>query len=330
MEPRQKRVLGFFLLVLLAPILFSTSSGALRGEAADRPTIALIVMAVDSEYWLTVGAGAQAACKELGASLIFKGPSYSTDIAGQVSLVEDMVSRKVDAILLAPSDADALVPAINRAVALGIPVILVDSAANTNSAVSYVATDNEKGGEAAAQALAEAIGRKGKVALVNFVPGQTTAMARARGFEQGLKRFPDIKLVAVQYSQSDRAIGMKVTEDILTAHPDIAGIFGANSRSALGAGQAIKNRNLVGKVKLVGFDAVPDEISMLEDGVISALIAQHPYSIGYEGVRIALAHLRGEVVPKRVDTGISVITKGNMREPDIQKVLYPEKLGKPN
>lgn len=294
--------------------------------AANEPLdIALIVKSVDSEYWLTVKAGAEKAAKELGVNLTFKGATTETDIAGQVGIVENTISQKADAIVLAASDTKALVPPVEKAVANNIPVITIDSGIDSDKPASFISTDNKKAAEIGAQVLAEMTGKKGEVAVVNFVPGAATAVMREEGFKNGIKQFPDMEIVSIQYSQSDKARAMDVTNDILTGHPNVVGIFGANNRSALGAAQAVKQKGLAGKVKLIAFDADPDEIQALQDGTIQALIVQNPFKMGYEGVINAVKAIKGEQVEKQIDTGVTVVTMENFNDAEIQQLLFPTK-----
>jgi ribose transport system substrate-binding protein len=302
-----------------------TDSASTAASANNPMNVALIVKSVDSEYWLTVKAGAEKAAKELGVNLSFKGAPTETDIAGQVGIVENSIDQKVNAIVLAASDTKALVPPVEKAVNAHIPVVTVDSGVDSDKAESFIATDNVKAAEIAAKTLAYMSGKKGDVAVINFVPGAATAVMREQGFKDGLKQYPDMKIAAIQYSQSDKARALDITNDILTGHPNVVGLFGANNRSALGAAQAIKQKGLAGKVKIVAFDADPDEIKALQDGTIQALIVQNPFKMGYEGVENAVKAIKGEPIEKRVDTGVTVVTKDNFNSPDVQKLLYPNK-----
>ncbi|MBN2288607.1 MAG: ABC transporter substrate-binding protein [Candidatus Glassbacteria bacterium] len=277
-------------------------------------------------FWLTVKAGADSAGKELGVDVIWKGPTLETDIAGQIAIVEDYLNKHVDAIVLAACDAKALIPVVEEADRRGIPVITIDSGLDSDIPLSFVASDNVIAAGKAADVLAELIGYRGEVACIPFIPGAETSIWRETGFREALEKYPDITLAAVQYSQADVATGMAVTENILTAQPGLKGIFAANEAGAIGAAQAVAARNLQGKVKLVGFDASPNEIEALRSGVIQALIVQNPFAMGYLGVSSAVGALQGKPVEKRIDTGVTVITMDNFSEPQIQKVLYP--LGK--
>lgn len=324
--------LTFVMMLAFVVILSGCSSSSSSSEnnnasgQEDKPlNVALIVKSVDSEYWLTVKAGAEKAAEELGVNLSFKGAPTETDIAGQISIVESAVNQHVDGIVLAASDTQALVAPAEKAIDSGIPVVTVDSGIDSDKPQSFIATDNEKAAEEAAKALAEMAGKKGKVAVVNFVPGAATAVMRENGFVAGIEQFPDMEIASIQYSQSDKAKALSVTEDILTANPDIVGIFGANNKSALGAAQAIKQKGLEDKVHLVAFDADPDEINALQEGTIKALAVQNPFKMGYEGVANVVKIINGEQVEKRIDTGVTIVTMDNFNEPDVQALLFPEK-----
>jgi ribose transport system substrate-binding protein len=286
-------------------------------------TIAVIPKGLVHQFWLTVKAGAEQAAQESSVKILWKGPARETDVAGQVAIVEDMISRGVDAIVMAACDARALVPTVAKAVEKKVPVITIDSGVDSDLPVTFVATDNVAGAGAAADTLAKLIGGKGKVGLIPFIPGAATSDMRERGFKEQIAKYPDIQLVQTLYSQSDAARGMAVTEDMLTSHADLAGIFATNEPGALGCVRAVESRGLAGKVKLVAFDAADAEIDALKRGTIQALIVQNPFKMGYLGVQSALKAIRGEQVEKRIDTGVSVVTHENMAEPEIQRLLYP-------
>jgi ribose transport system substrate-binding protein len=322
-----KKLVSFGLAMTLLLSVFLTGCSSSESTAKDKgkKEIALIVKSVDSEYWLTVKAGAEKAAKELGVNVTFKGAQTETDIAGQISIVESAINQKVDAIALAASDSDALVPPVEKAVDAGIPVVTIDSGVNSDKPQSFIATDNEAAAATAADTIAEIAGKKGDVAVVSFVPGAATAVQRETGFEKGLKNYSDMKIVTTQYSQSDKARALSVTEDILTANPGLVGIFGSNNKSALGAAQAVKQKGLTDKIALVAFDADPDEITALQEGTIDALVVQNPFKMGYLAVKNAVDIIDGKKVEKRVDTGVTVVTMKNFEDEEVQKLLYPEK-----
>lgn len=305
-------------LVLLTMFVSCRPSGTKRVQILVAPK------AIASSFWLTVKAGAMKAGEDCNADVLWKGPEAETDIAGQISIIEDYINKKVGAVVMAACDADALVPAIAKAQRAGIPVVVIDSGVNSDIPVSTVATDNIEGAKKAARILAELIGGKGKVACIPMVPGAATSIQREKGFRDELANHPGLELVAVQYSQSDMAKGMAVTEDILTANPDLAGIYAASEPGAIGVARALVGRGVAGKVKLVAFDSAPNEVQALKDGSIDALIVQDPYRMGYEGVKTAVDVLNGKTPEKHIDTGVTVVTRENLNDPTVQKLLNPQ------
>jgi len=287
--------------------------------------IAAVPKGTTQEFWLTVKAGAEAAGKESGARIIWRGPAKETDVAGQMAIIENFINQKVDAIVMAACDSKALIPIVERAIKAQIPVVTIDSGIDSPIAASFVATDNIDGAKKAADELAKLIGGKGEVGLIPFVSGAATSTMRENGFKEGIEKYPNIELVATLYSQSDVSRGIAVTEDMLTAHPKIAGIFAANEGGAVGCTRALEQRKLAGKVKLVAFDAAPAEIDALKRGTIQALIVQNPFKMGYEGVKAAMDAKSGKTVKKRIDTGVTVVTMKNFNQPEIQKLLCPLK-----
>ena len=285
--------------------------------------IAVVPKATAHQFWTTVKAGAEAGGQEAGAEIIWKGPSAETDYAGQISIVQDFVTQKVDAIVLAATDSDALVDAVKQAEEAGVKVIAIDSGINYPDLRSYVATDNVAAAKLAGETLIQLIGGQGKVGLIPFVKGAGSSEEREQGFKDAVAAATGVELAATDYSDSSAAKAKDVTQDMLTRVPDLAGIFGANEPGAVGAAQALKEMNKAGQVKLVGFDGSPEEVQLLEDGVIDALVLQDPYRMGKLGVETAIAAIQGEVVATRIDTGVTVVTKENLQTEEVQKLLNP-------
>lgn len=292
-------------------------------SAGDRLEIAVIPKGLAHQFWLTVRAGAEAAGKDLGADIVWQGPPKETEITKQINIVQDMISRGVDAIVLAACDENALVQGIEQAMDDGIPVITIDSGVQSDRPLSFVATDNVAAAELAADKLAELIGGSGKVGLIPFVKGAATSQRREEGFRIGVDKRFDLELASVLYCDSDVAKAMNAADDMMTSHPDMKGIFAANEAAAIGAAQAIRVAGKAGDVKLVAFDAAEEEINALKEGVIQALIVQSPYRMGYLGVEAAVNAIRGEEVEKRIDTGVTVVTQDNLNSPEVQELLYP-------
>ncbi len=307
---------------LVGIIIFFSQISA---ESPKRPTVLVCAKTLASSFWLTVREGAYAAGKEYGAEIIWKGPAVETDIAGQISIVEDYTNKKVDAIALAACDVKALYAPVKKALDKGIPVVSLDSGLDPDPTLSLVATDNLKGAIDAGNVLVKLMGGKGKVACIPYIPGASTSILREKGFKIAISKFPDVKLVAIQYSESDVAKAMAVTENILTANPGLDGIFAANEPSAIGVSRAVKARGLAGKVKIVAFDASSAEIEMLKNGTIQGLVVQNPYNMGYTAVKVCIDALHGKKIAKRIDTGVEVVTMNNYYKPSVQKLLFPLK-----
>lgn len=299
----------------------SPGADARQDQGSRQIEIALVPMGLSHQFWLTMKEGADAAARETGVSLLWQGPAKESEFDKQINIVQDLIVRKVSAILLAACDENALVDAVNQADRAGIPVICVDSGVASDTPKSLIATDNVLGAKKGAEELARLIGEEGEVGLVSVAKGIGTSELREKGFFEGIEQFPRIRVVSVQYSQADMGTAMNVTQDMLTGNPGIKGIFAANEAGTVGAAQALRALGKAGTVKLVGFDASEHEIEALREDVVQALVVQNPYRMGYEGVMTALKVLRGETVPKRIDTGVTVVRKADLDNPDIRKLL---------
>lgn len=302
-----------------------TAAGLTACRTRHRLLYAVVPKGQANIYWQTVHAGAAEEAKEAGVDIDWNGPALETDYTQQISIVDDFINRHVDGIELAPSEKDALVPAIERARAAGIPLTIIDSGADTDDFISFVATDNYAGGVMAARRLAKILDDQGNIAVIATVPGGASTMAREQGFQDTIqKEFPKIKIVAFQYGMSDSAKALAVSEDILAAHPDLKGMFASNESSSIGADQALKERGLAGKVKIVGFDNSPTLVADLQAGVIDSLVIQDPFQIGYQGLKALVDARAGRKPPKRTDLPPVLVTRDNMNDPNIQKLLNPD------
>ena len=289
----------------------------------QKSVIAVIPKGRAHLFWQSVHAGAVAASWESGVEIIWNGPPTETDYTTQLQIVEAMINRRVDAIVLAPIDKKAMVGVVERAATTGIPVVIFDSGIETDRFVSYVATDNYRAGQIAAERVGEILKGKGKVAIVATQPGAASTMEREAGFEDAVKqKFPWIRIVDKRFGMSDYAKSLAVAENMLTAHPDLDGMFASNESSAVGATQALKGRQ--SKVKLVGFDWSPTLLEELRSGVIDSLVVQHPFKMGYESVVAAVRKLRGGSPPKLNPLPPRLITLENLNEPDVQVQLNPD------
>ncbi len=298
----------------------------LRPAAAQ--TIPVIVKDTTSQYWQIVLAGARKAGQELKIHVPELGAQSESDIAGQITALENAVSEHPAAIVIAPTQYAALGPPITAA-AKEVKVIGIDSGADSKAFTSFLSTDNVKGGEEAGEALAAAIKAKtgkdaGDVALITALPGVGSLDQRAEGFKRALAHHPGLKLVASRIADGQPTTGLNIMTDLLTANPHLAGVFASNLPMIQGAAQALAEANRANQVALVGYDSDKTLVDFLNQGVIQALVVQDPYRMGHEGVEIALKASRGEFVPKEIDTGVTVITKENVNSPRSQELLNPK------
>lgn len=311
----------FTLLLVLVVIAVLSAPACNRGGRGKR-VIAVIPKGVAHFFWQSVHAGAEAAGKEFGVEVMWKGPAQETDYTGQINIVEDAINRRVDGIVLAPSHGDALVPIVERAQKEGILVTIFDSGISTENYLSYVSTDNRQGGVVAAERLAEKLGGKGKIAILGVKAGSVSTDEREQGFQDTIKqKYPGIEIVAFQYGDADRAKSLDRATDILTAHADLDGIFASNESSTVGAVQAIKQKGLSGKVLLGGFDSSPNLVDDLKAGAIDSLVLQNPFKMGYEGVKAIVDRLNGQTPQRRLDTGVKLLTKENLDTPEMQQLV---------
>lgn len=274
-------------------------------------------------FWQSIHAGAEKAAREKGLEIIWNGPASEADVAGQLKIVERMITRRVDAIVLAPTDKNALVAVVNRAAAEGIPVVIFDSGIDTDKFVSQVSTDNYRAGQVGAARLGSLLHGKGKVVIVAVQPGGASTMAREQGFEDKIKAdYPGIQIVDKRYGMSEVAQSLQVAENMLTAHPDLDGVFASNESSTMGAVQAL--RGMKRNLKLVGFDWGPSLKADLESGLIDSLVVQDPFRMGYEGVLSAVAALDKQPVQKMNNLEPRLVRKEDLNDPAVQAQLNPD------
>ena len=274
-------------------------------------------------FWLTVKAGAEKAASESGYTIEWNAPTLEVDSSRQKDIVDSMITRHLAGIALAPVDRKALAGTVDRGTAAGIPMAVFDSDVDTQNRLTYVATDNRAGGRLAARRMGEVLHGKGKVAVIGFMPGSASTMDREDGFrEEILASFPGIQIVVMSYGMADRAKSMAVTENALTAHPDLAGVFADNESSAAGALQAIKSRQAK-QVKFIAFDANEQFIADLRAGWIDSLVLQDPYRMGYDSVKAITTKLNGGTPAPRADLPATLVTLANIDSPEIPPQILP-------
>jgi len=289
----------------------------------SKKVIGLIPQGRSHLFWQSIHAGRVAAARETGVEVAWNAPTSETDYSGQLQVMEAMINRRVDAIAVSPIDKKIMVGVVERAAREGIPVIIYDTAIDTEHYVCRVGTDNYAGGQLAAERMGQILEGKGKVLMVKCMPGSGSTLLREQGFEDTLaKKYPGIRIVDWRFGMSDFAKSLAVAENMLTAHPDADGMFASNETGSVGAAQALRGRQ--SKVKLVGFDWSPTLLEDLKTGAIDSLVVQHPFKMGYEAVMAAVRKLRGETVPRLHNLPPRLITRENLFDPDVQQQLNPD------
>lgn len=293
--------------------------------------IAVIPKGTTHEFWRSIHAGAVKAEKELNAAgkkveVIWKGPLKEDDRDQQISLVQTFTTSRVDGIVLAPLDAQALVSPVEIAQSAGIPVVIIDSGLNTDKYVSFVATDNLKGGEMAGEYLAKQLNNEGKVILLRYAVGSASTENREKGFLSALEKSPNIQLISSdQYAGPTRETAYQNSQNLLNRFgQEVNAIFCVNENSTIGMTKALREIGRAGgTVKMIGFDAGSQSIKDMESGDVQGLVVQDPVRMGYEGVKTIVAHLEGQEVEKRIDTGVVMITPENLNDEESQRLLNP-------
>jgi ribose transport system substrate-binding protein len=301
--------------------------------AADKAlTIAVIPKGTTHEFWKSINAGAFKARDELAAQgvkvdVIWKGPYKEDDRDQQIQTVENFITRRVSGIVLAPLDSQALVRPVATAQRAKVPVVIIDSGLRSEDYVSFVATDNYKGGVLAGEHLGKLLGGKGNVILLRYAVGSASTEEREAGFLETLKqKFPEIKLLSSdQYAGPTRETGYQASQNLLNRFGrEVHGIFAPCEPPTIGMAKALRDRGLAGgKVKMVGFDAGSQSVADLKNGDVQGLVVQNPVFMGYKGVMTMVEHLQGKKVEKRIDTGVVLVSAENMEEAAVKELLYP-------
>jgi ribose transport system substrate-binding protein len=308
------------------------SSEASGGAAGRTYRIAVIPKGTTHEFWKSVHAGAVNAARELGnVEILWKGSALESDTAGQIQVVQDFIVQRVDGICLAPLDSSALVEYVEEAAEKGIPVVIFDSGLDKEEhIVSYVATDNRKGGELAARELAQALGNSGDVVVLRYKQGSESTYQREEGFLECLRQdYPNIRILSSEeYAGTTPIESLNRAMDVLQKFKgEIDGIFAVCEPNATGVLGALNELELAGKVKFIAFDPNLPLIKGLEEGKVHGIVLQDPVHMGYTAVMTMMKHLKGEPVEKRIGTGEYVATPANMHDEQMQKLLKPEQFG---
>jgi ribose transport system substrate-binding protein len=318
------------LAVVTLPLGCRRSEGP-RGSQQRPYRVAVIPKGTTHEFWRTIHAGAIRAQRDLAAKgvhveLVWKGPLREDDREQQVQVVESFVSQGVDGIVLAPLDEKALVRPVEEGARLKVPTVIMDSALASDQIVSFVATDNFKGGEMGADALGQAMNGKGKILLLRYAEGSASTTAREAGFLARLAAaWPGLQLVSSdQYAGATRDTAKRAAENLLNRFGrDLQGIFAVNESSTSGMLLALQDAGLAGKLKFIGFDANQAFVDAMRKGELHGFVLQNPFRMSGLAVEALVDHLQGRPVPQLVDTGVSIVTAANLDAPEMQALIKP-------
>lgn len=314
------------ILALAATLVLAFGAAPAFAQGTEGLNVIVIVKATNSQYWQYVFEGAQDAAEVLGVNLTTQGAAAESDIAEQITIVENAISQDPDAIVVAPTAFEPLAAPIEDATAAGIPVIVIDSGVDTDAYASFLSTDNVAAGRAAGHELASCIEERtgaaeGQVAYLTALPGVGSLDARDQGFLEAMETYPGLEVVDQRFGDNDVAQALSNTLDLLTAYPDLVGIFADNNMMGGGAGTALSEQGAAEDVCLVAFDTDDQELAYLDEGVIHALIVQDPYMMGYAGVMYGVNAHFGARLPAQVDTGVFVVTQDTLESPAVQGLL---------
>jgi ribose transport system substrate-binding protein len=314
-----------YILLLLVPVLIL--GYAVYHWSKEDPGTKKIIVGVkaldENEFWRVLIEGVSTASREFGVDVSVVGPTQEIEVDLQIQLLEEAIKQKPDAIVLAAADYNRLVPVAESIRKADIPLIMIDSAVNGDYAQSLIATDNVHAGQKAGKELSSRLPAHAKVAIISFVRGTSTQIEREQGVRSILEQRSGTEIVGTYYSEGKEERAYEITKKLLLERPDLNGIVGLNEPSTVGAGRAIRELGLGGKVKLVGFDSSVKEVRLLEEGVLQSTIVQKPFNIGYLGIKTAVSIIDGDKVSRNVYTDSVVINKDNMYTEENQKLLFP-------
>jgi ribose transport system substrate-binding protein len=317
-----------------AIVLLLFAAACSRSRSSTDPsalTIAVIPKGTSHAFWQSIHAGAAKAGKELGVSIVWRGPLREDERESQISEVERFVTSGVSGMVLAPLDEVALAQPVADAKRNNIPVVVIDSGLKGNDYVSFVATDNRLAGRLAGEQLATLLHDKGRVVLLRYAEGSDSTLQREAGFLEAIQSRPGLQVVSAnQYGGADVEGAYKKSEALLSGLKradgtlDVDGIFTPNESTTLAMMRVLVDNGWSGKVKFIGFDASESLLAGMRDGHLDAVVVQDPVKMGYLGVKTVVAHIHGEKVEPRIDTGVRLVSREHMNDADVQELLHPD------
>ncbi|MBE7027850.1 MAG: BMP family ABC transporter substrate-binding protein [Ruminococcaceae bacterium] len=321
------KILCTSLLLCCVLLLTSCNSGGqsdnLNEITGDKPYIAVIAKGFQHQFWQTVKKGAEMAAEDYGVQITFQGTDTESQIDKQTEMLDAALSKNPVAICIAALDSKAILGSLEKAHQRGIPIVGFDSGVDSDIVAATAATDNKAAAALAADKMAEAIGGKGEIGMI--VQDQTSMTGRDRrdGFKERIQsKYPDIKIVDIQYGEGDHTKSADAAKAIISANPNVVGMYGANEGSAIGVVLALSELGKTGKIQAVGFDSGKRQIDAVRDGEMYGAVTQDPIQIGYKAVEAAYKAYKGEQVEKEIDTGFKWYDKSNVDSEEIKQLLY--------
>jgi ribose transport system substrate-binding protein len=309
-------------LIILATVL-SACSPAAPAAPAGKMYIPVISKGFQHQFWQAVKQGSEKAAKDLNVDITFEGPETEAQVDKQVEMVQTALDKKPAAICLAALDTKALIPLLEKAKAANIPVVGFDSGVDSDIPVTTAATDNIAAAALIADKMAALIGGSGKVAVIAHDQTSRTGIDRVKGFTDQIKaKYPNIQIISTQYGAGDQAKSTDIAKAVITANPDLKGYFGANEGSIIGVLNAVKELKMEGKIAVIGYDSGQQQMDAIRAGTESGAVTQDPIGIGYKCVEAAVKAVKGEKLPKTIDTGFHYYDKTNIDDPTIAALLY--------
>ena len=311
-------------LLIMAVVVSACGAQQAVAPAADaKPYIPIISKGFQHQFWQAVRSGAEKAATDFNVEITFEGPENESQVDKQIEMLQTAIDKKPAAICFAALDSKAAIPLLEKAKAANIPVIGFDSGVDSDIPVTTAATDNLAAAAMAADKMAEAIGGSGEVGVVVHDQTSRTGIDRRDGFVNQMKaKYPNITIVDIQYGGGDQLKSTDLAKAMIQAHPNIKGFFGANEGSAIGVLNAVKELGMEGKIAVIGYDSGKAQIDAVSSGVMTCSITQDPIGIGYKCVEAAVKAIKGEQLPKMIDTGFHYYTKENINDPKIKPLLY--------
>jgi ribose transport system substrate-binding protein len=322
-------VVGAILLGVLAGCAAPTATPAPQAAAtqapaaAAKPYIPVISKGFQHQFWQAVKLGSEKAAKDFNVDITFEGPETEAQVDKQMEMLQTAIDKKPAAICFAAVDSKAAIPLLEKAKAAGIPVIGFDSGVDSDIPLSTAATDNIAAAATAADKMAELIGGSGEVAIIAHDQTSRTGIDRVKGFTDQINaKYPNIKIVATQYGGGDQLKSTDLAKAILQSNPNLKGFFGANEGSIIGVLNGVKELGKEGKLVVIGYDSGKQQLDAIRAGTESGAITQDPIGIGYKCVEAAVKAIKGETLPKTIDTGFHWYDKTNIDADNIKPLLY--------